>query len=272
VDGCRLIINAAAPGAWNMAVDEALLLDAAENGSATLRFYAWSEPTLSLGYFQRVDDRQQHPPSRECAVVRRQTGGGAILHDCEITYSLVLPAIHPLARSTTDLYAAVHDVFISVLTPWSEQVGRHWTLLRLAQTARVASREEPFLCFERRAQNDVLLVGQVENRDRSRSESAAVPPAGAKILGSAQRRYRGALLQHGSLLLNRSAFAPELTGWRDLTGARVSAAGLVDSIAARLQNVLVGPQIRTELPGEAESNARRLTNRKYGAATWTNRR
>ena len=89
-----------------MAVDEALLIDAAENGVATLRFYQWSEPTLSLGYFQRYDDRDQHAASRECAVVRRQTGGGAILHDRELTYSLVASR-QPSARA--QLRVALRD-------------------------------------------------------------------------------------------------------------------------------------------------------------------
>jgi hypothetical protein len=99
----RLIIDPPQNGAWNMAVDEALLLDAIEDGSATLRFYQWSEPTLSLGYFQRYADRNQHHASRNCAIVRRQSGGGAILHDRELTYSLVLPPGHPLGRNPNGL-------------------------------------------------------------------------------------------------------------------------------------------------------------------------
>ncbi len=99
---CRLIVHPPSPGAWNMAVDEALLMDAVENGVATLRFYQWSEPTLSLGYFQRYSDREQHAASRKCAVVRRQSGGGAILHDRELTYSLMLPAGSPLTRHAPD--------------------------------------------------------------------------------------------------------------------------------------------------------------------------
>src|SRR5436190_23090463 len=98
-----------------MAVDEALLINAAERGTATLRFYRWSEPTLSLGYFQRCDDRHQHAASRECAIVRRQTGGGAILHDRELTYSIALPATHPFASQSEKLYAAVHDAFIAAI-------------------------------------------------------------------------------------------------------------------------------------------------------------
>ena len=92
---CRLIDDGAAIGARQMALDEALLESAAERGSATLRFYRWSEPTLSLGYFQDYAERDSHAASRNCALVRRQTGGGAILHDRELTYSLAIPRAHP---------------------------------------------------------------------------------------------------------------------------------------------------------------------------------
>ncbi|HEY1784986.1 MAG TPA: lipoate--protein ligase family protein, partial [Pirellulales bacterium] len=85
---CRLLVDAPASGAWNMAVDEALVDDAAERGTCWLRFYGWSEPTLSLGYFQGHAERLVHRPSRHCPLVRRASGGGAILHDAEITYCL----------------------------------------------------------------------------------------------------------------------------------------------------------------------------------------
>ena len=75
-----------------MAVDEVLLDAAAVREQLSLRFYGWSEPTLSLGYFQRVADRKQHIASRECPLVRRLSGGGAILHDDELTYSFATPA------------------------------------------------------------------------------------------------------------------------------------------------------------------------------------
>src|SRR6476660_1233785 len=99
-----------------MAVDEVLLIDTAEHNTATLRFYSWSEPTLSLGYFQRYADRQYHAASSACAVVRRQTGGGAILHDRELTYSLALPASHPLAKQNEKLYQIVHEAFVEILS------------------------------------------------------------------------------------------------------------------------------------------------------------
>ena len=88
---CRLFIDPPAPGSWNMALDETLLESAADGGESSLRFYGWSQPTLSLGYFQPYDDRCQHAASRNCPAVRRASGGGAILHDREITYSFALP-------------------------------------------------------------------------------------------------------------------------------------------------------------------------------------
>src|SRR6185295_18138238 len=100
----RLLIDPPGGGAWNMAVDEALLETAATTGQATLRFYQWQEPTLSLGYFQSVADRQQHAASLDCPVVRRASGGGAILPDRELTYSVALP--QPVASSA--LYDACH--------------------------------------------------------------------------------------------------------------------------------------------------------------------
>ena len=112
---CRLLRHAPTGGAWNMAVDEMLLEQAEGRAAACLRFYRWSEPTLSLGYFQTYADRRQHGPSLRCAAVRRLTGGGAILHDAELTYSIVLPSSHPLAARRDELYRAVHGCLIEAL-------------------------------------------------------------------------------------------------------------------------------------------------------------
>ena len=89
---CRLLIDAPERGVWNMAIDEALLESAADESCdlVTLRFYRWSEPTLSLGYFQSYEDRNSHEASRSLPVVRRSSGGGALVHDHEWTYSLAI--------------------------------------------------------------------------------------------------------------------------------------------------------------------------------------
>src|SRR5262245_40266014 len=92
---CRLLPTAGRSGPANMACDEVLLRSALERRVASLRFYSWSEPTLSLGYFQAHAERLTHPLLTSVAYVRRPTGGAAILHDRELTYALALPAGEP---------------------------------------------------------------------------------------------------------------------------------------------------------------------------------
>jgi len=89
---CHLLIDPPASGSWNMAVDEVLLGAVAKSGTSALRFYQWKSPTLSLGYFQSYSERSKHPTSLAADALRRLSGGGAILHDRELTYSLILPA------------------------------------------------------------------------------------------------------------------------------------------------------------------------------------
>ena len=71
----RLLIDPPAAGPWNMAVDEALL-ETADRGQCTLRFYQWQQPTLSLGYFQPYEDRWRHEASGSCIAVRRPAAAG----------------------------------------------------------------------------------------------------------------------------------------------------------------------------------------------------
>jgi lipoate-protein ligase A len=173
-----------------MAVDEVLLASANRLRVVTLRMYGWSEPTLSLGYFQQYQERHMHHPSRACPVVRRSSGGGALVHDCEWTYSLSVPTTERWARRSELLYTLVHQALIDLC-------AEHGIGCRLAQPPALARQPEPFLCFQRRSTGDVLL-------------------GSFKIAGSAQRRSRGAILQHGSLILQRSTAAPSLPGLTDL--------------------------------------------------------
>ena len=147
-----------------MAVDEMLLERAQEQAAACLRFYGWSEPTLSLGYFQTYADRQEHPPSLPCAAVRRLTGGGAIVHDAELTYSIVLPGTHPLAAHRDELYQAVHGCLIEALE-------------RLGITARSVTAADK---VEAAAGTVSLFSAKVAGRraDRPKPRSAAAPSGG----------------------------------------------------------------------------------------------
>jgi lipoate-protein ligase A len=266
-----LLIDPPSPGAWNMAVDELLLADAIELGVPTLRFYQWSEPTLSLGYFQPYADRATHTASQACAVVRRQTGGGAILHDRELTYSLALPAAHRLARRAPDLYRAMHEAFIAAIAS-CDPTGQSAAQLRV-RGHDAAVTDEPFLCFQRQAAGDVVFqrkAGTGIAPSTTGTEPGRTPVW--KVLGSAQRRHRGALLQHGSLLWNASPAAPELAGLKDLCSLTVEFDELTAAVSKEVAVLLSEPLIPMSYTPELKSKALALANNKYGSPDWTNRR
>ncbi len=170
----------------SMALDEALLESAVRTDqevrpTAALRIYQWARPTLSLGYFQRAAERDSHAPSRECDLVRRPSGGGAILHHHELTYALILPEQIAHRQPAEQWYFDVHDALIESI---AQLTGVKAKLCE--NPAQLPASEQAFLCFQRRSTGDVLLGEH-------------------KIAGSAQRRRRGAILQHGSVLLARSS-------------------------------------------------------------------
>ena len=248
----RLIVDSPAAGVWNMAVDEALLESAADSGIATLRVYTWSEPTLSLGYFQAAADREQHPASRTCTLVRRASGGGAILHHHELTYSLALPDGDGRAATARRLYEACHQAWIAVL----RELDITATMYGSNPACGVVDSPtagEPFLCFQRRTCFDIVCQG-------------------AKIVGSAQRRRRGGILQHGSVLLARSPFAPELPGIRDLTAGTIAAAELSSSWPPRLAEAMDYRLQPGELSPRETENAEIHCRQRFAAKEFQDRR
>lgn len=226
-----------------MAVDESLLASAGRAGQGgCLRFYRWSSPTLSLGYFQRHADRQLHPSSLNCPLVRRATGGGAIVHDVELTYSLTLPVHDRVSTELRLLYDTMHSALITELATWGVTAER-------CSGNCGDGRSEPFLCFQRRCCGDVLV-------------------AGAKVAGSAQRRHRGALLQHGSILLGRSVAAPELPGIRDLCNICIDPVELGARLRTRLASQM-GVSFATSSLTKAEvAVAESCEQEKYGHDRW----
>ncbi len=172
-------------------MDQAMLEYAAATQQVILRVYQWSKPTISLGYFQAYEGLADFPELLSLDCVRRTTGGGAILHDQELTYSIAVPAeIHRKGHSE-ELYRAVHRAIIEWLR------GLRFTANLWKETNREPAgsyfKEDSFLCFERRSEVDIV----VDNR---------------KIVGSAQRRSSDGLLQHGSLLVESSPWLPRLQG------------------------------------------------------------
>ncbi|RIK80317.1 MAG: lipoate--protein ligase [Planctomycetota bacterium] len=260
---CRLIIDPPLEGAWNMAVDEALLEEAAERGTATLRFYQWAEPTLSLGYFQSYDERHGHAASLRSAVVRRSSGGGALVHDRELTYSICLPAAHSLARHSDRLYRVAHESLIAALAPWRLDLSLYGdqraAAANRAQGHAESASPEAFLCFARRTGADVVVA-----TDRSQ--------AAVKICGSAQRRRRGALLQHGGVLLGQSPAAPELPGIEQLCAVAIRPEQLISRWQPWLAAALELKLAEAPLGDELIEIAQQLHRAKYSSHSWTRRR
>lgn len=244
----RLIFDQPADGAWNMGLDEALLETAGRAGQGgCLRFYAWAEPTLSLGYFQRYEDRRLHASSRDCPLVRRATGGGAIVHDRELTYSLSVPVRDHVDADLRTFYDVLHGTLMEELA----SIGI--TATRCAGAGKSGTREEPFLCFQRRCEGDVLV-------------------AGMKIGGSAQRRHKAGLLQHGSVLLGCSSSAPELPGVEDLSQRRIDPSELAHRWAHRIAG-RIGVALVATTPTEEEIlRATSFQQGKFLCDSWNRRR
>lgn len=241
------MIDSPATGSWNMAMDQALLESTDLRKAITLRFYRWSEPTLSLGYFQRVDERESHLASRDCSLVRRSSGGGAIMHDHELTYSICVPESNRWSKTSDRLYDLVHHQIIEMLAELGIQAKS------VADSQPASNQNQSFLCFERRTPGDVLV-------------------AESKIGGSAQRRLRNALLQHGSLLLRKSGYAPELPGLAELTGKSLAYEDLCHRLAERLGTELK-TELKQQLPTKSElESAKRIQEQRFLAATWNRKR
>lgn len=161
-----------------MGMDEALLRTAAEQGVATLRLYAWDGPWLSLGYGQRRVDPQRLAVWRAAGVgvVRRTTGGRAVLHGRDLSYSIAAPegALRPGLRSAYDqLAGALLEAIRALGASQAARVPLH----------RGARASNAFDCFAAPA-GDEIVVGR------------------EKLVGSAQRRRAGVVLQHGSIRIS----------------------------------------------------------------------
>lgn len=190
-----------------MAADDAMLHSAYESGIASLRFYSWDVPTLSLGYFQPATEREAIP---ELAWVRRATGGATIVHDpsTEITYSFALPPGKDWQPPGESWICRMHYTIRDVLSGFG-----------VTARAVICGEEQklaPVLCFQHQTAGDLLVNGK-------------------KVAGSAQRKSKGALLQHGSTLFKQSPFAPSVPGILELAGVTVNPQAFIDAMLKAIE-------------------------------------
>lgn len=176
----RLIETPSAPGAWNMAVDEAILEAIRDDRvRPTLRLYAWEPPCLSLGYAQPIGDIDQARLDKfEWQLVRRITGGRAILHTDELTYSVIGPQDEPrLAGSVIESYQRLSTALMQALIMLELPVEA------LPQESTNDKQKQEPVCFEVPSHYEITAGGK-------------------KLVGSAQARKKAGVLQHGTLPLH----------------------------------------------------------------------
>jgi len=208
--------------AFNMALDEALLEHTASAGMPVLRFYGWSQPAASFGYFQHHAEIERTTQLRP--LVRRPTGGGLVPHDADWTYSLAFPTTHEwYALSATESYERVHEWIRAAF-------GKLNVSTELAPCCRKSA---PGQCFVGYEKSDVLWQGR-------------------KIAGAAQRRTKFGLLIQGSVqpppvdlakadwqaAMCMVAIGRWCSGWNELTvagGLLARAAELAETKFARAE-------------------------------------
>ncbi len=236
----RLLVHGSASGPFNMGVDEALLATAIRDGVPSLRFYTWDGPWLSLGYAQTLAaKRARHLAGAGVGVVRRVTGGRAVLHGADLTYSIAAPEglLPPGVRAS---YGVVADALLVALAELGVAADRSDSEARAPEAG-------VFDCFARPAADEICLAGR-------------------KLSGSAQRRVAGALLQHGSIRMAPdppAAVSAVAAGALGLGGTSLAEAGcplsrnaLVQACIEAFQKMLRAGFERADLRPEEFDQAR----------------
>ncbi len=242
----RLLLSGAVSPTWAMSVDDALL----EAGAApTLRLYRWSPHGVSLGYFQRWGDFDHGALARAgVPVVRRLTGGGAIFHGDEVTFSLTAPASARLFGGTVrDSYCRVH----AVLTEALATLGLANVAPRGADRL-LSEREGSPWCFHESTDFDLVSDAR-------------------KLVGSAQRRTAGRILHHGSLVLRANPWTPEVASLEAL-GGDADPAHVENALASAFARALDDGLAEAPLTAAETARARAAETSRYADPAWTRRR
>lgn len=176
----RLLITQPATGAWNMAVDEALLESVFKGDSLpVLRLYAWDPPCLSIGYAQAIADIDLPAlNARGWHLVRRPTGGRAILHTDELTYAVIGPLSEPRLRgSVLDCYQRISRTLLSALTKLQIPA-----IHQEIPSEKINPSSLNPVCFDLPSNYEITVNGK-------------------KLIGSAQARRKEGVIQHGTFPL-----------------------------------------------------------------------
>jgi lipoate-protein ligase A len=240
----RLLPFTTATGPDLMAGDE-VLLTSASAGQASLRCYAWSQPTLSLGYFQPHAERRLDPHWAELPWLRRASGGAALVHQHELTYALAVPAGTEWQPRDPAWLCRFHGLISTTLLQFGVTVH--------GVQCGAERKLGPVLCFRHHTPGDLVLDGH-------------------KIVGSAQRKHRGALVQHGGILLAQSPHAPSLPGLRELAGVALTPTELATALVQTVRQALPWPVVAEDWTPTEQQELRRLVHEKYTTTEWNEKR
>lgn len=258
----RVIRSVPLDAAYNMAIDEAVAIAVMEGKAVpTLRFYSWKTGSISLGAFQRADEvNLEYCRAENIPLVRRPTGGRAILHGSEITYSFSSPNQPPFDGGLLETYkligGAFHEGFSRAGLPvrWKGRRERGHVLSKTS------------LCFQS------VSYGEITLNDR-------------KVMGSAQKRWKDGFLQQGSIQLTldydgmmkafpgitREGIEKTMVGIREVMPEFEEERLILEIIRSFAERFGVTME-KGELSTYEISVAERLLSEKYGAEGWTFRR
>ncbi|XEC95922.1 biotin/lipoate A/B protein ligase family protein [Paenibacillus tarimensis] len=289
----RFIRTGSRSPAENMAIDEAMLIAHSEGRTPpTVRFYGWNPPTLSIGYFQRAEREVDLKALRERGVgfVRRATGGRAVLHDRELTYSIVVSDRYPgIPESVTEAYR----VLSAGLLYGFRNLGLEAEMAGRSSEKEIDERLEPGPAGE----GSTAFGGAVSSACFDSPSRYELIVEGAKIAGSAQMRSKAVILQHGSVLLDLdTGLLFDLLKFPD-EKAKNRVKAIFEFKAAAINNclqknnlppiklpeveeafrsgfaeALKGGLLTGALTGYEEQLAERLVKEKYGTDEWNLRR
>jgi lipoate-protein ligase A len=186
--------SGACPAAFNMALDEALLESMSRLGRPVLRFYGWTEPAATFGYFQKYADVERATHLRP--LIRRSTGGGIVPHDADWTYSLAFPPGHEWhSLKAEESYRRVHEWIQSAFA----KLNMETELAPRSQKSAIRNPQSAIGCFVGHEKFDVLWHG-------------------GKIAGAAQRRNQLGLLIQGSVQSRSIGISIARPDWQKAMG------------------------------------------------------
>lgn len=272
----RYLVTEAMSPEMNMAVDEAILqLHAEGKVPPTVRFYTWNPATLSIGYFQKAlkEINLEEVHKHGLGFVRRPTGGRAVLHDKELTYSVIVSEQHPkMPSSVTEAY----KIISMGLLHGFQNLGLKAEMVSLASEEEKEKYSSPgsSACFDSPSWYELVVEGK-------------------KVAGSAQTRQKGVILQHGSILLDMDvellfsllnfssdrlkqrmmeSFRQKAVTINEVSPRAISLQEAIDAFGCGFASGLDVELVPGELTEEELALAKELAQTRYGTEEWNLRR